>query len=484
MRLDILGLLDQVRFELSRSLPKAPRATVLQNLPQIRKQLEAEGLTIFQLEDALGLPASYYSNGSSGAYRRPNASALARALWEPPPISSRHEVLRDLRIKFKQRQRPTCTDSFFYNTRFSDWLRTHNFRNLKEFARFCGVRLSRSNEILSKDELLAVADQIWPQASVDELLRSLKRLQRFRPKAAIDFIKHDVGFKAWLRSKNFRDRYEFIDYCGFASEAQLIQALWVKPEPYILTRKIKKDLNQARRPQDAQEFFRSDAINTWLVENNFTGLPEMFKALGVPQKFYELSDGGRKLYLDYAAAADIVWKRPSPQIAARLIREHLGVQTLPAKPESIFHSQQFKIWLTENNFPSLVDFAKHMKARVLEHRKLRCDRAEERTKLTHVIDFGSLASRIWRPASTERIRLGVEALRASSTVSSLGPYRFFRSPEFRAWLKANNFRDINHFARRLKVPLRESRAADRNTPKRTPDWAAMAQKLGLDFAQK
>ncbi|MDA1021668.1 MAG: hypothetical protein O2962_09015 [Cyanobacteria bacterium] len=477
-------------------IDSSPREVLRANLSQLKTLARNRGANFWQLHNALGVSPREYKKPSGQRYKMLNERGLVRALWQPD--DDKEALIKKLKRELKQSSVPTNKSVFFYSDKVTQWLRENNFHDLSHFSEYFNVPLifkRGERRAQYSPDFDSLAHEIWPAQSVAELLKAIKKQESKRPVNLQVFFKSDNTTLMRLLKKNgFPNLIDFFRYVGVVkqdkqttqdSERQrdpvidfqlLATKVWVKPAKAEIVTMINQS-GAKHKPSDLHDFFSSRNFQDWLATNGFTSLTDLSRHLGIKVRILE-SKGKQKAARDYKLLSDLLWAKRSPTELTVQLHQDLGQVTRPAKPQEFFTSQEFRNWLTENNFDSLVEFARHYGAQILRKQTKDTGRDKPRNKLVNYINYDSLARKIWKVPDIKTIKKEMKVLSGGIDLKDLtSPYRFFTSTRLKQWLQQNNFKDLVHFCEVIRAPMTARPAADRNTERVVYNWEAMIKKL-------
>ena len=477
-------------------IESSPRQVLQANLPKLKTRIKEQGASFWQLHNALGVRPHQYTKPSGQKYKRLNERGLVRALWQPD--DDKEALITNLKRDLKQRTVPTNKSDFFYSDKVTQWLRKNNFHDLSHFSEYFNVPLifkRGENRKQYSPDFDSLSHEIWPAQSVPELLTAIRKQESKRPVNLQVFFKSDnTKLMRLLKKNGFPNLIDFFRYVGVvkqdkqttqASDRQrdpvidfqlLATKVWVKPAKAEIATMINQSW-AAHKPSDLHDFFSSRDFQDWLATNGFTSLTDLSRHLGIKVRILE-SNGKQKAARDYKLLSDLLWVKQSPKELTVQLHQDLEQVTRPAKPQEFFTSQEFRHWLTANNFDSLVEFARHYGAKISRNQSIDTGRDKPRNKLVNYVNYDSLARKIWKVPDIRTIKKEMIGLSDGIDLKDLtSPYRFFTSAGLKQWLKLNNFKDLVHFCEVIKAPMTARPATDRNTDRVVYNWEAMVKKL-------
>jgi hypothetical protein len=472
-------------------------AVVRENLSDIHSWARENLGSVWELHNHLGIKPKTYRKQTGQKYQKTDPRRLARAIWTPP--GEPDDIAKKLRKDLKQKNVPKSPSAFFASEKFQNWLKENNFHDLRDFTEFFGVPLLTSFDGTRKQtrlDLESLVPEIWPSEAVAKIYDEIKKLSPQRPANLQNyFVASNKKLMKLINKLGFNTMIDFFRYTGVVIKdrrqesgvqkdpvidfQKLASKIWTKPRKSEVISKLKEEV-QKQRPSDARTFFNSKPFRDWLAANGFSKLSEFARFLGASVTLVKYKSKP-KLKIDYQDMIDKIWAKADTETLSLLVKEDLNQSIRPAKPKDFFTSLEFKNWLKENNFESLVSFGEAFKVKLAKRVSMDKSRGKVRKKITREVDYDGLAKKIWTVPNLRKIRSAMFELKTSPDLQDLkSPYRFFNSKTFREWLQENNFRDLVHFCEKIKIPTSRTQVADRTTGKVSYDWQAMVRKLGLE----
>lgn len=469
---------------------------VRRKLAEIRNWARQNSGGLWNLHRDLGIKPRAYQKDSGVTYIKADPRRIARALWQPP--GNPEYIAGKLKKDLKQKSVPKSPSAFFSSNEFKTWLKENNFHDLRDFTEFFDIPLITRKDGSRKQTRLDIENlvpEIWPAESLKTIYTKIKKLNPQRPSNLQEyFVASNKELMKLLKKQGFRNLIDFFRYFGVVIKdrrieksapkdpvidfQKLARTIWVKPNGSEIAHKVKQEV-QSQKPRNAKAFFDGKPFRNWLAENGFSKLSEFSRLLDVPVSLVKYKNSP-KLKIDYLALIDKIWIKANKEELSQSLKKDLSQDTRPAKPKDFFTSSEFKSWLTENNFDSLVSFGEFFEAKIINRVSTDTSRNQPRQKTSREVDYDSLAQAIWLVPSMDTIKQAMPDLKALDELKDItSPYNFFNSSAFRTWLQKNNFRDLVHFCATIKVPTSKTKAADRQTGKVSYDWQAMSKKLGM-----